>query len=409
MRVVFFTDSFPPTLDGVARVTEPLARALVGRGVEVTVETVRLPGTPRSERTPEGIEVRRRPSVPAPRYPEYRIGLVPYLLPVAPSPTRGAEVAHLHTPGLVGLGGYLSARREGVPTVGTYHTNLDAMLRATPHGPAIRRAYRAWGRFARALCLGSDAPTAPTQAAADDLIRGSNPVEPPSVRIIGNGVETARFRPGLDHPDWRQRLALSDAPIVTYLGRLTRDKGLFTILDAVSSMPRRPKFELLIAGTGPLRPAVANRIGSDPRLVGRARFVGPVAESEKPALLAQTRLFLLPSVADTSSVAVLEAMASGATPIVTCRGGPAALVRPGRTGLVVDPEDPAKLAEAIEAALAHPDETEALGVRARSWVEQNASIDRTAEEFLRLYREVAAGPKGARARSRRARGSDRGA
>jgi len=386
LRIAFFTDSFVPTHDGVALVTDTLARALLRAGHSVTVFTVRPPALPRWERRSDGLGIRRYRSVAAPRYPQYRIAIAPWTVLL---PRRGDfDVVHVHTPGFVGLAGWMAGRRWRVPTVATYHTDLTGMLRGSGSNPLSRAFYRGWSRFSVDLCRHSDLATAPSDAARDGL--GSTDRGPPRVetRRVPNGVDTERFRPGIRSPDWRERLNARDAVVITFLGRLTRDKGVGRFLDALERIDTPRPWLAVVAGEGPERPVVEARLRGAPALARRARFIGRVAEAEKPALLSQTSIFVLPSLSDTSSIALLEAMASGASCVVTRFGGPGEIAQRSSAGLLTDPREPAQLAGAIGRLLTDRETARSLAERGREWVRAEASADRMAREYVACYRDA---------------------
>ena len=385
MRIAFFTDTFPPTHDGVAQVTEALARALERRGHSVSVFTVALPGTPRQEERPDGIRVHRFASLPAPGYSQYRIALFPW----ARVGVRWADfdVAHIHTPGFVGLAGRWAAQRARIPMVGTYHTDLARMLQGAGRHRISRAFFRAWGRWSIDRCRGCDLSPAPTEPARASLLAPGRVALRRDPWVIGNGVDTALFRPGLRDPDWRSRWDLPEGPLITFLGRLTRDKGALRFLDAVERLDRKASWGAVLGGEGPQEASVVSRI-ADGGQASRVRYIGPVSESEKPALLSQTDVFVLPSLSDTSSVALLEAMACAAATVVTARGGPGEIARSSGAGWVVDPEDPRQLSEAIEGLLADPLLRRGHGERGRAWVTSHASIERMAAEFEDGYGSV---------------------
>ncbi len=386
LRIAFFTDSFVPTHDGVAQVTDTLARALVRLGHEVTVHTVRPPGAPSREARPDGVRIRRHASFAAPRYPQYRIAPLPWVAPA--SLRRRFEVAHIHTPGLVGLAGLLAARKARVPTVGTYHTNLTDMLRGAGRTRVSRAFFRAWGAFSLDLCQGCDLATAPTEAAAAALRRPGRTAGRSAPRVVVNGVDTGVFRPGRLIPRWSERLGSKDAPLITFLGRLTRDKGAARFLDAIERLRTDRPWFAVVAGEGPLGSSVEGRLAPGRPLASRARYVGAVTEEEKPSLLSQSRVFVLPSLSDTSSVALLEAMASGAACVVTRWGGPAELAARSQAALVVDPQDPGDLGDAIERLLEDDDLVASFRERGRTWVEQHASAATMARQFVEAYQSV---------------------
>jgi 1,2-diacylglycerol 3-alpha-glucosyltransferase len=382
LRIAFFTDTFLPTHDGVAEATAALASELSARGHEVTVFTVRAPGLRRREQLAKGVTVQRHLALPVPSYPEYRVALFPYI-PVLYSRHR-FDVVHIHTPGFVGLAGFLAARRWGRPTIGTFHSDLGGMLAGVGRTASARAFFRSWARFNMDLCLHCDATTAPTAAAGEQLT-GADPDRRRPV-LIENGVDVERFRPGVSTPDWHDRLGVPpDVPLVTFLGRLTHDKGVLRFLDAMERLPSTARSFVIVGGAGPLRESVTARFAPGAALTGHGRFLGVVPAEEKAALLAQSRIFVLPSLSDTSSVALLEALACGAACVVTNRGGPSEIAARSNAAVLVEPEDPAALGRVIEQLIEEPARAEALAKRGPPWVEQEASIRRTARLFEELY------------------------
>lgn len=397
MRIAFFTDSYAPTHDGVARLTAALAAELRRRGHAVTIHTVRLPRQPHHEVTPEGIEVVRHRSVAAPSYPQYRIALCPYGPAIRSDFGGHFDIVHVHTPGFVGLGGWLAARRWGLPVVGTYHTHLAGMLENAAQGRLGAAFFRAWSRFAIDLCWASDLATAPTRKAVAHLGGGARHGRPLRVpRVVPNGVDTSRFHPAISAPDWRVRLRADGGPLVTFLGRLTRDKGASRFLDALEGWPSQLPLFGVIAGEGPLAEEIRRRLLRSERYPAPVRFVGPVAEEEKPSLLAQSRVFVLPSRSDTSSIALLEAMASGAACVVTREGGPGEIAALSRACVTVDPMDIEGIREGIRGLLLDPPFARSLSERARTWVLSHGSIAKTAQEYAEAYRELLDSPALAR-------------
>jgi len=388
MRIAFFTDSFLPTHDGVARITGSLAVALHRLGHRVTIFTAQTPGTPRHERMPEGPEIVRSVSAPVPHYGQYRWALLPLWALVGRRFGRTFDLVHIHTPGTVGASGFLAARHWNLPLIGTFHTNMKEMRESFPSDPLTGLFFRVAWWFNTGLYWRCDLVTAPTPEALEALLAGSRKSYRVLPRVIPNGIETSRFRPGIREPDWSSRWGSKDLPLVTFLGRLTQDKGVYRFLDALALLPEDLPFLGVVAGTGLEDERVRRRISEDPRLRSRVRFAGPVSEEEKAALLSQSTLFVLPSVADTSSLAALEAMASGAACILTNRGGPRTLGGNGRFARLVDPLDIPHLSETIAGLLRDPNEARRLAARAREYVEGFCSIDSTARHFVNVYQDL---------------------
>lgn len=386
MEIVYFTDSYPPMRDGVATVTSGLARTMVRLGHTVRVLAPNpSPGGPVEEETADGVLVRRVRSVRVPLYGQYRFALFPIGLLRERRVGRDADVIHLQSPGPLGSMAFLAARRFGRPLLGTFHTNLREMRPSVPQKFLVPLFFRcAWwynlGTYRRC-----DVTTAPSVAARDALTGSARKPFRYPIEVVPNGIDVHRFRPGEAVPDWRTRCGLPPDALLTFLGRLTVDKGVHRFLDAVETTLARTDVVAIVGGTGPEEASVRDRIRNSPRLAGRVRYVGPVAEEEKAALLAQTDLFVLPSTSDTASVALLEAMASGATVVAPDAGGPAEMVDDGRTGARVPIRDPDALAAALVRLAEAPGERREMARRARRFVEQTASLDAMARRFISLY------------------------
>ncbi|MCI4346414.1 MAG: glycosyltransferase family 4 protein, partial [Thermoplasmata archaeon] len=225
---------------------------------------------------------------------------------------------------------------------------------------------------------------APSAHARDALLAHAKKPWRRPVEVVENGVELDRFHPGITQPDWRERCGLGDAPLVTFLSRLTSDKGVHRFLDAIEELPPTRPFSAVIGGVGPEAASLRARLAGNPALARRVRYLGPIAEEEKPALLAQSEFLVIPSVSDTASIVLLEAMACGAACVASNVGGPAAILQDGITGRLVPPEGRA-FAGAVGELLAEPEKRERLASEGTRWVRSEASIERSARRFISLY------------------------
>jgi 1,2-diacylglycerol 3-alpha-glucosyltransferase len=395
MEVAFFTDSYLPTRDGVATVTSALARELTNLGHPVTVFTTATPGAP-EEAEADGIPIYRTRSVPVPLYREYRWGIFPFIHVRSSKFRDRFDVVHLHTPGMMGSTAFLAARYYRKPLIGTFHTNVWEMRGSFPSTPLVRLFFRIATWYSLGSYYRCDLTTVPSLPAKDWLAAHARKRFRRTVQVVPNGIEVDRFRPGIVVPDWRERCGLRSSPLVSYLGRLTIDKGVHRFLDLLAQLEPRSDFVGIIAGAGPEEAAVRQRIRSDERLAHRVRYVGPVAEEEKASLLAQSDIFVLPSTSDTSSVALLEAMACGCACVATDRGGPRDILKDGVTGRLVPVTESGTLARTVESLLDDAAERNRLRRQALDYVRREASIERTASRFIALY-ELLLAEKKARA------------
>ncbi|MGA8276225.1 MAG: glycosyltransferase [Thermoplasmata archaeon] len=389
MQVVFFTDSYPPMRDGVAEITGGLARTLVRLGVNVRVIAPQMKnGAPSEETEEDGIPVRRIRSLAVPLYGQYRWPIFPFGLAREVVGLSQADVFHVHSPGGIGSGGFLASRRFDRPLVGTFHTNIRDMEASVPSKFLVPQFFRIAWWWSLGLYWRCDVATAPSVAARTALMESVRKPFRRPVEVVPNGVDVSRFGPGMQVPDWRTRCGFPSHPLVTYLGRLTVDKGVHRFLDAVAEAADSTQLVAIVGGAGPEERAVRARLAEDDRLRSRVRYIGPVAEEEKPALLSQSDVFVLPSTSDTSSVALLEAMACGTTVVAPSTGGAAELVRDGVTGRTVAVLEGGALSRTLVELIEDPAQRHALGARARDEVARNASLESMARRFISLYEHV---------------------
>jgi len=208
-------------------------------------------------------------------------------------------------------------------------------------------------------------------------------------RVIHNGVLTEAFMPRPeDRTLARSELGIpEDAVLVSLFGRLTEQKGQKTFLEAVSRLLGHPA-QFMLVGDGEDRDRL-ERMAADLGLTDRVRFMG--FRSDVPKLLAATDVVVLPSLWEGLPICLLEAMAAGRPVIASAVDGSVEVVVPGQTGLLVPPEHPQALAEAIAFLIAHPQVRERFGLRGQERVRQRFSLSEMLRATGAVYLELASG------------------
>jgi glycosyltransferase involved in cell wall biosynthesis len=148
-----------------------------------------------------------------------------------------------------------------------------------------------------------------------------------------------------------------------------------------------PDLRLVLIGGGALEQALRDQAAAL-GVCGRVVFAG--ARAQVAPLLPALDVFLLPSLTEGLSIALLEAAAAALPIVATAVGGTPEIVRHGETGLLVPPADGVALRLAVQQLLSDPQESQAMGRRAREWVERNASIDALCEAYEAFYRRCGA-------------------
>jgi glycosyltransferase involved in cell wall biosynthesis len=202
---------------------------------------------------------------------------------------------------------------------------------------------------------------------------------PERVLIIPNGVDTDAYHP----PAGRPASAGSHA---IHVARLRPEKDQATLLRAVRLVvDRQPDFTLELVGDGYSRPeleALARRLNLQRQVV----FLG--VRQDVPALLGGAGLFVLSSLTEGTSLAVLEAMATGLAVVATDVGGNGEVVADGETGILVPPGDPSRLADAILTLVADPERAIRMGQAGRRRVERFFDVRSIVRRYEDLYLEL---------------------
>ena len=268
----------------------------------------------------------------------------------------------------------------------------------TVHSYFSRRPELDYWLAARLGARWADRTIAVSYADAARLMRCAPKLEG-RLRVVHNGTSDVPPPPAAEVEAFRQSLrenhgAAPSAPICLVVARLTAQKGIDLLLDALILYQGVP-FLTVVAGDGPLRAELeerARRLGLDFKSASpdrpRIAFLGPRDDVRR--LLAAADLLVLPSRMEGLSLALVEAHAAGVPCLVTRVGGNEEIVADGETGVIVPPEDPAALAGALGRLLSDPAERWAMGEAARRRYEAHFTVERMAEATCALYQEALA-------------------
>ena len=210
-------------------------------------------------------------------------------------------------------------------------------------------------------------------------------VEAEKIRVLPRGVDAERFHPKKRTDERKQAFDtdLPEGPTAVYVGRVSKEKGLDTLLEAFTTVLKsKPDVSLVIVGDGPYLSELAERYACD-----NIFFAGYRHGEELSRMLATADLLAFPSENDTFGNAVTEAHASGTPVIVTDRGGPVEQVTPGENGLVVKAGDRAAMAAALDRMFDDEGMRSRMGKAGRARVER-MTWERAADAQWQFYMEV---------------------
>jgi glycosyltransferase involved in cell wall biosynthesis len=203
---------------------------------------------------------------------------------------------------------------------------------------------------------------------------------------IPNGIRVDKFLPASVEARQRVRTVLGVAPdtrLAGFVGRLTWAKDHATMIRAFQRVQERlPDTVLVLIGDGPLKLELKELAAAE-GIASRVLFLGD--RSDIPELLPGLDLFVMSSVTEGYSIALLEACASGLPIVATKVGGNAEIVQEGVNGNLVPEREPVEMANAIIALLADGERAEAMGRAGREWVLDQGSFRTMATRYTRIY------------------------
>ncbi|MBI4289355.1 MAG: glycosyltransferase [Chloroflexi bacterium] len=216
------------------------------------------------------------------------------------------------------------------------------------------------------------------------------------IRVITQGLDTARFTPEVDRGAIRHALGLpNEAPVVAMPARIQPEKGQAYFLAAAEIVVGEvPDARFLIVGdvafgyprNEEYKRSLLAQVKSSPTLNARVEFLG--FRTDLPAILAASDIIAHPSLDEPFGRVPVEAMACGRPVVCTAVGGMRETVLDGITGILVPPRDPKALAEAILRLLKDRNLRERMGKAGRQRVLQDYSLDAETSAFLSLFDEL---------------------
>lgn len=280
---------------------------------------------------------------------------------------------------------------------------LAAMLAGVPHRVhtftgqvwVTRRGWRRWllkqaDRMLASLTTRAlvDSPSQRDFLLAERVLAANKSV------VIGKGsicgVDGARFRPDeAARHVLRGELGISPfAPVLLFLGRLNRDKGVLDLAAAFVRVARRfPEARLLLVG--PDEEGMASAVGDIcAEVQDRVQLIDYTHQPER--FMAAADIFCLPSYREGFGMVVIEAAAAGLPAVASQIYGITDAVVDGQTGLLHPPGDVAAIAEKLTELLVAPDRCKSMGERARLRAQADFSQAGSSQGLMAFYAKILA-------------------
>ena len=303
------------------------------------------------------------------------------------------DLVHSHT-WYANLAGHLAKLLYGIPHVVTSHSLEPARpWKAEQLGGGY--ALSSWAE--RTAYEAADAVIAVSAASMTDVLAAYPALDPARVHVVHNGIDTELYRP-VPETDVLERLGMDlGRPIVSFVGRITRQKGVPHLLRAALAFEPAAQV-LLLAGAADTPELAAETDAAVAEL--RAARDGVVLVNEALPrtdviqVLSHSTVFVCPSVYEPLGIVNLEAMACGTAVVASDVGGIPEVVADGETGLLAhyDAAEPAAfeaaLAAAVNCVVADPELAARMGASGRERARREFGWDAAARRTLAIYDEL---------------------
>lgn len=361
-KVWMLSWEFPPhVVGGLGRAVYELARQLVCQGTEVHVLTAAT-GASAGQEIVDGIHVHRLYSYQPWQQEDFMQWVFQLNLAIVDAAERlesqglEADVIHAHD-WLVGWAAMELKQRLSVPLITTIHA-LEHGRHQGIHTPLQQRIHEC----ERALTAASDRVIVCSRYMEGEVRRLFG-VPQEKVSVVFNGVEMPDSVPTASE-ELRRELGVGTGPLLFFVGRLVREKGVHLLLEALARIGWEfPEAKLLIAGKGPQADelkGMAERLG----IAKKVRFLGFVSDEQRNELFRMADVAVFPSLYEPFGIVALEAMAHGTPLLVADTGGLREIVRHGENGAMMYTGDVESLANQLRWLLGAPDVRRQLAQRA---------------------------------------------
>lgn len=379
MKIVFFTDTYKPQINGVVRAITDSEEILRKKGHKVYIVCPRVRGYkfPKHVFTCRAFDFKP--------YPEYKAAipsrrLIKWIKKIQP------DIIHVHTPASIGVSGLAIAKLLSIPTVTTYHTLIDEYFKIYFISQNIRKNIatdllisKLVKKYTKIFYNKFDSVIVPSTAIKKILLDAGVKVP---IYVIPSGVDTIKFSPSRKRKDLREIKIL-------WVGRLGKEKSIDVLLRAFKYVSNRfSNVKLILIGEGPDRERLEG-IAKDLKI--DAKFFGYVSEENLIKAYREAYLFVSPSTTETQGLSVLEAMSTSCPVIVANSLGLKDFVINGYNGLFFRPKDAKDLARKISLLVKNMRLRERLAKNARKFALE-FSKEKQIEKLISIYKEVVKKP-----------------
>ena len=396
MKITILTNEYPPHIYGGAGVhVEYLTKELVKLSPgEIDVLAFGDQNSSEGSLHVEGVEAKTELEAQDPRHAKVLDTLQRDLIMAGKA--GDSDIVHCHT-WYTHFAGCLVRQLQGAKLVLTTHS-------LEPHRPwkveQLGSAYHVSSWLERTAFQNAEGVIAVSESMKRD-VHELYSVPDEKIAVIPNGIDLDEYKPTFDEAVLKKYGIDASRPFVLFVGRITRQKGILHLANALKYLPNDT--QMVLCAGAPDTPEIGEEMKGRIEAAGDAGaehviwLQDVVPREDIIKLYSHAALFVCPSVYEPFGIINLEAMACETPVVASAVGGIPEIVVPGETGTLVsfeagedfEPVNPDKfahdLADAITELLADPEKLEKMGKASRKRVEEKFSWRTVAEETLEFY------------------------
>jgi glycosyltransferase involved in cell wall biosynthesis len=225
--------------------------------------------------------------------------------------------------------------------------------------------------------------TTPSHALKKSLARIGIPSS--QVLVIPNGIDLSKFTPELNAADFIKKFKLENQKIILSIGRLTKEKGIISLIKAMPIILKEIDCKLVIVGDGEEKPFLMQLV-KKLKIEGHVIFAGRIPSVLVPQAYSAANVVVVPSIwPDPFPYVPLESLAMKTPVIASSVGGLPEVVRHKKNGFLVRPYNVGELANAIQDILSDKHQAQQMGLEGRMIVEKEYTLSLMIERYKKLY------------------------
>lgn len=369
MKIAFFTDTYLPQINGVAKTLSKLSVYMDENNIQYRIFA------PSFKEEDIYENVFRSKSIKLILYPQCRLSFPNYFSIVKELDNFKPDLVHAITEFNMGLCGLRYAKTRNIPIVSSYETNISQYLEYYNlkflEQPSWK--YFKWfhGKCDRIFCPSQ----ASKQLLSDQGFR--------NIDLWERGIESQNFSPEFRDIALRKSFGIDDKIVFTYVGRVSPEKDLSVFIKTAKMLNQKykNKIHFLIVGDGPCLKDLKDKAPDN------MTFTGFMSGTDLSKIYASSDVFLFTSPTETLGFVILEAMASGLALIACNSGGVSDNLIDGFNGLACREKNEFDFYFAAEKLILDPDYRNVLSKNARNYA-LNKSWNKTFDNLLLSYTSV---------------------